>query len=207
MPYKNGYQSTDFRCNVGSEESGLQTKTYTIKAGDTVGFATDFGAQIQHPGPLQVYLSRAPGNVSYYDGSGEWFKIFELGPSAFTSDGVEWGVTGLNQFTFEIPQETPAGQYLLRIEHIGLHGASVYGVAEFYFNCAQLKILSDSTATPGPTLKAPSIFRQTASLGLFRRLRAPSGLRHPLSLPPLLYTLLRHRFLQLPPPHLQAFRL
>ncbi|RDW86996.1 lytic polysaccharide monooxygenase auxiliary activity family 9 protein [Aspergillus mulundensis] len=136
MPYKNGYQSTDFRCNVGSEDFALQTKTCTVKAGATVGFATDFGAQIQHPGPLQA------------NGS----KIYEIGPSAFTSDGIEWGVTGLDQITFGIPDATPAGQYLLRIEHIGLHGASVYGGAEFYFNCAQLEILGDGTATPGPTV-------------------------------------------------------
>ena len=35
---------------------------------------------IWHPGPLSIYLSRAPtGDVREYDGSGQWFKIYELG--------------------------------------------------------------------------------------------------------------------------------
>ncbi|BCS28212.1 lytic polysaccharide monooxygenase auxiliary activity family 9 protein [Aspergillus puulaauensis] len=158
MPYKNGYEGNDLRCNVGSDEFALQTKTYTVSAGATIGFATDFGAQIEHPGPLQVYLSRAPANVSYYDGSGEWFKIYELGPAAFTNNGIEWGATGKSQFTFAIPPETPAGQYLVRIEQIALHGALQYGEAEFYFNCAQIEVISESTSTPGPTVSFPGAY-------------------------------------------------
>jgi hypothetical protein len=36
---------------------------------------------INHPGPLIVHLSKVPNgqDVSEYDGSGEWVKIFTLG--------------------------------------------------------------------------------------------------------------------------------
>ncbi|KAJ5382912.1 glycosyl hydrolase family 61-domain-containing protein [Penicillium concentricum] len=158
MPFKGNYGSDDFRCNTGSDAYAQKTDVYKVKAGDTIGFATDFGTQIEHPGPLQVYLSKAPGSVKNYDGSGDWFKIYELGPTSFGSDGIQWGVTGKSQFDFTLPKETPAGQYLVRIEHIALHGAGEFGGAEFYLNCAQIEVESDSTAIPGPTVKIPGVY-------------------------------------------------
>lgn len=131
---------------------------YNVKAGDTIGFGTDFNSLIQHPGPLQVYISKAPGDVREYDGSGDWFKIYELGPEKFSSDGIEWGATDIGNFTFELPKEIPSGQYLVRIEHIALHGAGDWGQAEFYFNCAQIEVESDSSAIPGPTVKIPGVY-------------------------------------------------
>lgn len=158
MPYKGAYSSDDLRCNVGSQQFASKTGVYKVKAGDEIGFGTDFNAEIQHPGPLQAYLSKAPGDVREYDGSGDWFKICELGPSQFSSDGIQWGVTGTWNFTFALPEETPAGQYLVRIEHIALHGAGEFGGAELYFNCAQIEVESDSTAVPGPLVKIPGVY-------------------------------------------------
>ncbi|KAJ5960792.1 glycosyl hydrolase family 61-domain-containing protein [Penicillium vulpinum] len=158
MPYKGNYGSNDFRCNTGSDPFAQETDVYKVKSGDTIGFGTDFGAKIELPGPMQVYLSKAPGSVKDYDGSGDWFKIYELGPTSFGSDGIQWGVTGKNQFNFTLPKETPAGQYLVRIEHIALHGAGEFGGAEFYFNCAHIEVESDSTAVPGPTVKIPGVY-------------------------------------------------
>lgn len=158
MPFKDGYDSTDLRCNVGSEGFANQTGVYKVKAGDELGFGTDFNALIQHPGPMQVYMSKAPGDVREYDGSGDWFKIWELGPQQFSSDGITWGVTDIGNFTFTLPEETPAGQYLLRIEHIGVHGAGEYGGAEFFFNCAQIEVESDSTAVPSPVVQIPGLY-------------------------------------------------
>jgi hypothetical protein len=67
-------------------------------------------------------------------------------------------VTGKSNFTFTLPKETPAGQYLVRIEHIALHGAGEFGGAEFYFNCAQIEVEGDSTETPGPVVKIPGVY-------------------------------------------------
>ncbi|KAL2881076.1 hypothetical protein SGCOL_003735 [Colletotrichum sp. CLE4] len=158
MPFKNGYDSTDLRCRTGSMEHAATTGVYKVKAGDEVGFGLNFGGSIQHPGPMQAYLSKAPGDVREYEGDGDWFKIFELGPKSFSSEGIEWGVTNVGNFTFKLPEETPAGQYLLRIEHIGVHGAGDFGGAEFYFNCAQIEVESSSTAVPGPTVKIPGLY-------------------------------------------------
>ncbi|KAF9885835.1 hypothetical protein FE257_012307 [Aspergillus nanangensis] len=158
MPWKGNYNSNDFRCNTNSFQYAQQTDVNKVKAGDQIGFGTDFNALIGHPGPMQVYMSKAPGDVRDYDGSGDWFKIWELGPTSFGSDGIQWGVTDRANFTFTLPEETPAGQYLVRIEHIGLHGAGEFGGAEFYFNCAQIEVESDSTETPGPVVKIPGVY-------------------------------------------------
>lgn len=158
MPMKGQYSSKDFRCNTGSQDFASKTGVYKVKAGDEIGFGTDFNTLIQHPGPLQVYMSKAPGDVRDYDGSGAWFKIHELGPEKFSSDGITWGATDTGNFTFVLPKEVPSGQYLVRIEHIGLHGAGDWGNAEFYFNCAQIEVESDSTATPSPTVQIPGVY-------------------------------------------------
>lgn len=158
MPFRGGYSSDDFRCNTGSQQYASKTGVYKVKAGDTIGFGTDFNALIQHPGPLQVYMSKAPGDVREYDGSGGWFKIYELGPESFSSDGITWGATDIGNFTFELPKEVPSGQYLVRIEHIALHGAGEWGGAEFYFNCAQIEVESDSSATPYPLVQIPGVY-------------------------------------------------
>ena len=75
-----------------------------------------------------AYLSRAPGDdVKAYDGSGDWFKIFEEGvcnPGAdFTTDA--WCSWDKDTMTATIPADTPDGEYLFRAEHIGKSVSSV----------------------------------------------------------------------------------
>ncbi|OQE01969.1 hypothetical protein PENSOL_c003G07907 [Penicillium solitum] len=71
MPMKGQYSSNDFRCNTGSQDFASKTGVYKVKAGNEIGFGTDFNALIQHPGPLQVYMSKATGDFRDYDGSGD----------------------------------------------------------------------------------------------------------------------------------------
>jgi hypothetical protein len=68
-------------------------------------------------------MSKAPGDVSQYDGSGAWFKVFQLGTIPPPWNGTDSGylVWKKNKFTFTLPAEIPAGQYLMRIEHIAVH--------------------------------------------------------------------------------------
>lgn len=70
--------SKDLRCNVGGEVSN-GTETITMKAGDQFTFTLD--TAVYHAGPISLYMSKAPGAVADYDGSGLWFKIFDWGPS------------------------------------------------------------------------------------------------------------------------------
>lgn len=80
-------------------------------------------------------MSKAPtGNVKEYEGDGDWFKIWETTicdeSGDLTSDA--WCAYGKSQFEFQIPEGTPAGEYLVRAEHVGLHGAQSNEVEFFY---------------------------------------------------------------------------
>ncbi|KAF2089153.1 lytic polysaccharide monooxygenase, partial [Saccharata proteae CBS 121410] len=150
------YNSTDMRCNAGGLLTGNVTDTYKLAAGSEVGFALD--TAIGHPGPLQVYMSKAPGEASEYDGSGDWFKVYEMGVSSITDEGLQWASSEITNFTFTLPDEVPAGQYFLRVEHIALHGASTFEGAQFYISCAQIEVTGSSTETPAPVVDIPGVY-------------------------------------------------
>jgi len=49
------WNKTDFRCNKGSENHRAATQAAKVVAGkDVIGFQTNLGAHIAHPGPMQV---------------------------------------------------------------------------------------------------------------------------------------------------------
>lgn len=151
--------SDDLICNVGGLESGSTTKTKEVAPGSEVGFALD--STIGHPGPLQVYLAKASsGDASSYNGKDkEWFKVYEMGVGSITDDGLQWLSNGISNFTFTLPEETPAGDYLMRVEHIALHGASEEGGAQFYISCAQLTVTGSGAGTPTPKVSIPGVYK------------------------------------------------
>lgn len=96
--------SLDIRCNVGGSTAKIGTNTTTVNAGDTIGFTVEpTSSGLYHPGPVNVYMARAPSgtNVATWDGAGSvWFKVFEAGPTSFNGSGPVWpyqtgGVTGM----------------------------------------------------------------------------------------------------------------
>ncbi|KAF2670266.1 hypothetical protein BT63DRAFT_469849 [Microthyrium microscopicum] len=150
--------STDMRCNYGTQANAASTKTYPVTAGSTVGFTV--ADSIGHGGPLFAYMSKAPGPVSSYDGSGSWFKIYELGIKNFADDkrAAAWAADGLRKVEFKLPRAIPDGEYLLRLEHIALHGAQTVGGAQAYVSCAQIKVSGGSGGNPGPMVKIPGLY-------------------------------------------------
>ena len=156
--------SDDFRCNLGAG-SGANTEVYTVKPGDEVGLKKQFEGGMAHPGPVQLYLSRAPSSVKDYDGSGEWIKVFqglicEPNPTVEDLRQGAWCMWEEDNISFTLPGTIPDGEYLLRAEHIALHGAHV-GKAEFYYACAQIKVEgSSASAFPsGPTTLIPGVYK------------------------------------------------
>ncbi|KAK1758888.1 glycoside hydrolase [Echria macrotheca] len=141
--------STDLRCNVGGLVSN-GTKTLTMKAGDDFTFYLD--TAVYHAGPTSLYMSKAPGSVADYDGSGPWFKIFDWGPV-----GSSW--TLKNSYSSTIPKCIPDGEYLLRIQQLGLHNPGA--APQFYISCAQVKITNGGSTTPSPTALIPGAFKST----------------------------------------------
>lgn len=103
--------------------------------------------------------SKAPGNVTEYDGSGDWFQLFELGtkkPWNGKDDG--WLTKDKNRFTFKLTDKIPSGQYLLRIQHMAVH--QPYKAKELYIMCAHIEVESDYNGpAPGPTIKLPGGYK------------------------------------------------
>ncbi|KAF2260635.1 hypothetical protein CC78DRAFT_610026, partial [Lojkania enalia] len=148
--------SPDLRCNKGAKPGS--TATYTVKAGDKIGFKLFNNEFIEHPGPGFVYISKAPGAVNDYDGSGDWVKVMETGLCRGTP-GIDsnWCSWQKDRLEWTIQKDIPAGEYLVRVEHIGLHEGHV-GRAQFYIECYQLKIESSGSGSPTPAVKIPGLY-------------------------------------------------
>ncbi|TFK98094.1 glycosyl hydrolase family 61-domain-containing protein [Pterulicium gracile] len=132
--------SPDLRCNASPSPA---TATANVAAGSAFTFTLD--NNFYHPGPGAVYLGQVPAGqtAATWDGSGaNWFKIAESGakfnPFGFVLDGAST-VSGT------IPASVKAGQYLLRVEQIGLH---VAGAPQWYISCAQINVTGGGNANP-----------------------------------------------------------
>ncbi|KAL5385168.1 hypothetical protein DPSP01_004978 [Paraphaeosphaeria sporulosa] len=154
------------RCNINGGVSGSNTSTYAVQVGDLLGFTIrdTFG----HPGPQQVYISKAPAAVKDYDGSGEWAKIYTLSncvtKGCGTGDGiVKWATYRAQTFNFKLPAETPAGEYLLRAEGLAIHAAQKSKGAQFYVACAQIKVMGNGTGLPAPTIRIPGEYTENST--------------------------------------------
>ena len=149
--------STDLRCNHGAKANS-RTKTYDVNAGDKIGFKLFNNEFIEHPGPGFVYMSKAPDSVATYEGDGDWFKAYEVGLCGKNpgSDG-NWCSYQKDRLEFTIPPKIPPGEYLVRVEHIGLHEGHK-NRAQFYIECTQLKISGPGGGTPAPLFKIPGIY-------------------------------------------------
>jgi hypothetical protein len=153
---------TDFRCNLGATNKGSKA-TAKVKAGDSLAMTLGVKATMKHPGPAQVYLSKAPTTAGAYDGSGDWFKIHQetvCKPSGDIKTDA-WCTWDKDRVSFQLPANIPDGEYLVRAEHIGLHGAHD-GQAEFYYGCAQLSVSGGTGALPTEGLvKIPGVYKKT----------------------------------------------
>ncbi|KAI3325406.1 glycoside hydrolase [Xylariaceae sp. AK1471] len=118
---------------------------------------------INHPGPFLAHLSKVPDgqDVHAYDGSGDWVKIYTLGLEMMnnTETPVHWlawddpsfendtSVYRLpSRFVFNIPKQTPQGQYLLRLDMSwpGQHNDPYEpSPGQIYATCAQIQVDSD----------------------------------------------------------------
>lgn len=78
----------------------------------------------------------------------------DLSPSQNDKDWCTWDLSTVN---FKIPNDTPPGQYLVRVEHIAIHGAQS-GDAEFYYECAQIEVGGNGGGRPGPMVKIPGLY-------------------------------------------------
>ncbi|ESK86500.1 glycoside hydrolase family 61 protein [Moniliophthora roreri MCA 2997] len=130
--------SPDITCNANPAPA---TETVEVPAGSDITFKLD--NTLYHQGPAAIYLGQAPGTAADWDGSGtNWFKIAEWGAEFDPFSFVDFN---LSELTATIPASVPDGEYLARIEQIGLH---VAGAPQWYISCAQIKITGGGSASP-----------------------------------------------------------
>ena len=164
--------SKDLRCNVGGA-SGSNTTTLPVKAGDAFTFTSD--TAVYHQGPISLYMSKAPGKAADYDGSGGWFKIYDWGPT-FNGGQASWplrsefisispyfceGILTIKtaDYTYNIPKCIKDGEYLLRIQQLGIHNPG--SPPQFYISCAQINVTGGSGTASPATVSIPGAFKAT----------------------------------------------
>ncbi|KEY74428.1 hypothetical protein S7711_04468 [Stachybotrys chartarum IBT 7711] len=124
-------------------------QTLTVSAGSSITFTANSG--FSHPGPVNVYLARAPSTAASFDGRGAvWFKIYEDRPT-ITSSSISWPSYNQASVTVPIPRCVASGEYLVRFEHIAVHSAGSPGGAQLYLSCSQINI-TGGTGTARPNL-------------------------------------------------------
>ena len=176
----------DITCGRQAFKSAATTETADVLAGSEVGFRVSYNGAttpepyFYHRGPGQIYLSRAPDDdLEHYRGDGDWFKIAYSGPVGkdewslyrkpdvslpkcppvacrFTSKGLT--NHPCYQFNFTIPQTTPPGKYLMRLEFI--YPTPSYNYSQWFINWYVKAVLPaplsgiilprDSNFTPEP---------------------------------------------------------
>lgn len=62
-------------------------------------------------------------------------------------------------YTGNIPKCIPNGEYLLRIQQLGIHNPG--SPPQFYISCAQVNVTGGGGKTPSPTVKIPGAFKAT----------------------------------------------
>ncbi|CAG7852201.1 Probable endo-beta-1,4-glucanase D Short=Endoglucanase D; AltName: Full=Carboxymethylcellulase D; AltName: Full=Cellulase D; Flags: Precursor [Serendipita indica DSM 11827] len=109
-----------------------------------------------HNGPIMAYLAKVPDATQTTVTGLGWFKIYEDGLSGGTW-AVEKLIANKGKVSFTVPSCIPPGDYFLRMELIALHAASSYPGAQFYMECAQIRITGGGSASPA-TYSIPGIY-------------------------------------------------
>jgi len=164
--------SNDIICNGGINpfHQPVSTKVISVAAGTQVtaewhhtlngadpGDSAD-PIDPSHHGPVLAYLAQVPSATQSSVTGLKWFKIYHDGLDSSGKWGVDRLVSNKGKVSFTIPSCIPAGQYLLRVELIALHGASSYPGAQFYMECAQLQITGGGSTSPA-TVSFPGAYK------------------------------------------------
>jgi len=147
--------SADFRC-YDSATSGTAT-TINVAAGSSLGIMSD--GTIYHPGVVNVYMAKAPSNVTGWAGDGAvWFKVYQI--TAVTNGGtsITFPAQNLPSVSFTVPKNLPTGQYLVRMEALALHVAETFGGAQWYISCGQINVTGGGSGSPGPLVSIPGVY-------------------------------------------------
>ncbi|EGU72891.1 hypothetical protein FOXB_16600 [Fusarium oxysporum f. sp. conglutinans Fo5176] len=161
--HNNGYMPTKFK-GIPDGSISPTDKDFTCNKGSVPAAKAFGGTGMQHPGPVQVYAAPVKDAASDSPYDLEWYKIHQAlickSGNAESLRSTAWCSWDEDSVHFKIPSTLPDGQYLLRGEHIALHGAHD-GQAEFYYACAQVEVTGNSaTSIPGTSVSIPGVYKQ-----------------------------------------------
>ncbi|KAI1816928.1 lytic polysaccharide monooxygenase [Poronia punctata] len=158
-PPQDDIKNPNITCGRQAFASAATTETADVLAGSEVGFRVSWDGDgkygsFWHPGPGQVYLSRAPEDdiENYVGDEGDWFKIAYAGPIS----NHEWQLWNQPDFNFTIPPTTPPGKYLMRLEQ--WMPTQLDNYTQWYVNCAQVNIIGPGGGTPTGFAKFPGTY-------------------------------------------------
>lgn len=161
-----GPENVNVTCGRGAFPvfNAATIETATILAGDEVGFMVsgpyfedDTQQYIYHEGPGQIFLSKLPeglNDLNAYDGSGDFFKIGYAGPSSPTL----WSLNDHLAMNVTIPQTTPPGKYLMRIEQF--LPTMQKGQSQWFVNCAHIEIVGPGGGKPDQFVRFPNAYKE-----------------------------------------------
>ncbi|KAG8908054.1 hypothetical protein FRC01_007513 [Tulasnella sp. 417] len=182
--------SNDIICNGGVNplHTPLPTDIINIAAGSSVSAEWHHGLNVNggldpsdpadpieasHKGPIMAYLAKVDSALTTTVTGLKWFKIFEDGLHADGTWAVDTMISNKGLVNFKIPSCIPPGNYLLRVELIALHGASVYPGAQFYMGCAQINVTGGGSASPA-TVSFPGAYQGSNPLDELYDSRPPA---------------------------------
>ncbi|EHL02213.1 putative endoglucanase-4 [Glarea lozoyensis 74030] len=137
--------TSDINCSINA--TNAQIDALPVEAGGVVNLHwTEF--HVSHHGPIFSYLAACNGDCATVDKTQlKWFKIAELGQTSYGVGGGttgEWAVDKLRandgNWAVTIPSSIVAGNYVFRNEILALHSAYDVGGAQFYPQCANIRI-------------------------------------------------------------------
>ncbi|KAH9988710.1 glycoside hydrolase family 61 protein [Xylariaceae sp. FL0662B] len=111
-----------------------------------------------HKGPIMVYLAKVDDAATAGTTGLKWFKVAEDG-----LNNGEWAVDkmiaadGWHYFT--MPTCVAPGDYLMRVELLALHSAGMQGQAQFYMECAQIRITGSGTNAGSDFVSFPGAYK------------------------------------------------
>ncbi|KAI9901147.1 hypothetical protein N3K66_002964 [Trichothecium roseum] len=164
--------SDSLACNGPPNPTTPTSTVIDVKAGDTVtavwrymlsttGSAPNDVMDSSHKGPISAYLKKV-GDAKTDSGVGDgWFKIQEDGLGADGIWGTERVINGQGKHEIRIPTCIENGDYLLRAEMLALHAAGSYPGAQFYQECAQVRISGGTGAKKPSTVSFPGAYKST----------------------------------------------
>ncbi|CUA73231.1 Endoglucanase-4 [Rhizoctonia solani] len=140
----------NMNCGIGAKEAA---QVAAANPGDKVtlswksGRDKNWGHSI---GPIMTYLAQVPAGQTadkFNTRNAKFFKIDQTGQTGGAGSGwVQASIKGGKSYTLTLPNDLPAGDYIMRHELIALHFAQKKDGAQFYPACVQLRVGGGSNA-------------------------------------------------------------